>query len=370
MNPLDRRAWSLGIRGFVGIVAVYFWSVIASAEPPSPADLLPSKYLGSEYTIVEQVKNMFLIKKNQAREPNNPQLQKLGIRQYDSFLNRPGPCEGGSKRVNSSGQITEQSGQIIQQRFRLGVQNGKEFKLHVLTDPANPSSANNPLFWYEDLEKPIGTNEKGGTIYERVFINEEHYTDLPEDHPIRLLSKLPPQEPLPPSPGFWTFKGAGVTAASLGSGYVVGTVVSYATTETLTSRGMARENAQHYGAGSGFGAGWMAGEGVAAKMTGGPMVTAKGVGGLAISGPAAALATHTHIMTSEICPNINRWAEAVDRENAMPTNGKFMKAEFDKRREEYETAEEVLWGYGLGSYWYGVKYWTGYGPKGGIGGGW
>jgi hypothetical protein len=367
MNPLDRRAWSLGIRGFVGIVAVYFWSVIASAEPPSPAELLPSKYLGSEYTIIEQANNSFLIKKNTPKVPQSEQLKKLHILQYDSFINRP-DCNGG--RANSSGQITEQSGQIIQQRFRMGMYNGKEFKLHVLTDPTNPSSANKPLFWYHNLDNQIGINKEGDPIYERVFINEEHYTYLPEDHPIRKLAKLPPQEPLPPSPGFWTFKGAGVTAASLGSGYVVGNVVSYATTETLTSRGMARENAQHYGAGSGFGAGWMAGEGVAAKMTGGPMVTAKGVGGLAISGPAAALATHTHIMTSEICPNINRWAEAVDRENAMPTNGKFMKAEFDKRREEYETAEEVLWGYGLGSYWYGVKYWTGYGPKGGIGGGW
>jgi hypothetical protein len=198
MNPLERRARSLGIRGFAGIVAVYFWSVIASAEPPSPADLLPSKYLGSEYTIVEQVNKSLLIKNNIPQPlSEDPRIIKLDIRQYNSFLNHPGPCEGGSKRVNSSAQITEQSGQIIQMRFRMGMHNGKEFKLHVLTDPANPSSANTPLFWYEDLEKPIGTNHKGATIYKRVFINEEHYTYLPEDHPIRLLSKLLPQKPLP-----------------------------------------------------------------------------------------------------------------------------------------------------------------------------
>jgi hypothetical protein len=345
--------------------------------PPSPREFLPPRYLKPEYQIIEQEGHTVLIRKSGGRASTDPRLASHNVTQYDSFINHPcDPCENPTGRANMSGQITEANSQIIQKRFKLGTQNGHEFKLHVLTDPANPNSANHPLFWYEDFDHPIGQNAQGKTIYQRVFLNDDFYTYLPDDHPIRILSRLPPPDrgPLPapvnPRAPFFSFKGGGTAASSIGAGVFVGGLTNYGTTTTLTSMGMAEESAQHYGAAAGFSSGWMAGEGVAAYMSGGRMFATGGTGGLAMSGPGAALAVHTHIMTSEICPNINKWAEAIEKDNARPSNAKFMGAEFQKRREEYEQSEELLWGYGLGSIWFGVKYWTGYGPKGGIGGGW
>ena len=345
--------------------------------PPSPQEFLPPKYLNPAYQIIEQEGRTVLIRKSGGRTSTDPRLANHNVTQYDSFINHPcDPCENPSGRANMSGQITESNSQIIQKRFALGTQNGHEFKLHVLTDPANPSSGNHPLFWYEDFDRPIGQDPRGKTIYQRIFLNDEFYGYLPDDHPIRILSRLPPPDRAPVAPPvnvrppFLSFKGGGTAAGSIGAGIFVGGLTNYGTTTTLTSMGVAEESAQHYGAAAGFSSGWVAGEGAAAYISGGKMFAPSGIGGLAMSGPGAALAVHTHIMTSEICPNINKWAEAIEKDNAQPSTGKFMGAEFQKRREEYEQAEEILWGYGLGGIWFGVKYWTGYGPKGGIGGGW
>lgn len=96
------------------------------------------------------------------------------------------------------------------------------------------------------------------------------------------------------------------TVAGAGAGLIVGAATNYVTTEGLVAGGVQRQNAQHYGAGAGFGAGWMTGEAAAAYVSKSPMYSSRGFGGLAFSGPVTALAVHTHIMTSEICPNMTR----------------------------------------------------------------
>ena len=181
--------------------------------------------------------------------------------------------------------------------------------------------------------------------------------------------KLPIRGPgryIPPGVGRYV---PGATGFGVGLG--TGLAVDWGTTEGLVGLGIDREEAQHWGGGAGFGAGWMAGEGAAAYMGGSQFFSVSGAGGLAISGPAAAIGVHTHIMTKEICPNTMKAVEGMEKNAREPIRNTYLdQMTLDKNREETDTLIEINSYGGLGAIWYGIKYWTGNGPAGGIGGGW
>ena len=157
----------------------------------------------------------------------------------------------------------------------------------------------------------------------------------------------------------------------LGTGMLVGGGVGYGTTETLVGCGVPREDAQHFGAGAGFGSGWMAGEFTAARIYSSPFFASKGMGGLSFSGPIAIVATHSHIMQSEIVPNILAASEGACALNDSPIgNTTCAQMEINKQMAEAQMMQELSFGAGLGAIWFGLKYYTGFGPDCGIGGGW
>jgi hypothetical protein len=161
------------------------------------------------------------------------------------------------------------------------------------------------------------------------------------------------------------------SATGCGAGVGTGILVDLGTTEGLVSCGVDREEAQHWGGGTGFAAGWMAGEGAAAYVGGTSFYSSTGLGGLAISGPGAALATHTHIMTKEICPNTLKASAGCQENNFQPIGNPYLaKMNLNANRRDAEILMELNSCAGLGSIWFGIKYWTGFGPSGGIGGGW
>lgn len=158
-------------------------------------------------------------------------------------------------------------------------------------------------------------------------------------------------------------------ACGFATGLGTGLVVDYGTKRTLVACGVEEEEAQHFSGAAGFGAGWMAGEATTAYLGGTRFFSMSGCGGLAMSGPGAALATHTHIMTKEICPNTLKACEGMAQSHAQPvTNLVIDRMDLAKNREETEILMELNSYLGLGAIWFGCKYWTGFGPPGGIGG--
>ena len=152
------------------------------------------------------------------------------------------------------------------------------------------------------------------------------------------------------------------SAGAIGAGLVTGYAASCGAQKVGQALGMDPEDARILGTGVAAPVGLVGGEFGASLLTTGRSCYSGfyGSGGLAMSGPLAGAAVATDIIVNDICKPLENACNSAALQNA----------DKDTVDNLCNTVDELTWGYGLGSFWFGIKYWTGYGPRGGIGGGW